>query len=55
LVVANQTSDCQLGWRYTDSSATEIEICGSTCDRIKSDPEARVNLVLGCRTIIPVP
>jgi hypothetical protein len=51
-VVANQVSDCQLGWHFTDDTNTEIEICGSTCDRIKSDPNAQVLLYSACITII---
>jgi hypothetical protein len=38
-------SDCQLGWHFTDESSTEIEICGATRDRIKSDPEARLEVL----------
>jgi hypothetical protein len=47
-VVLNQSSDCQLGWHYTDSTYSEIEICGSTCEQIKHDPLATMNLYFGC-------
>ena len=33
LVVRNLASNCQLGWHFTDDTKTQMEICGSTCDR----------------------
>jgi hypothetical protein len=49
-VVANQTSgDCTVGWRFTDSTATRIEICRETCDLICNDPFAQVRVIVGCK------
>jgi hypothetical protein len=39
------------GWQYADSE-TKIILCGPTCAKVKSDPTARIDIVLGCRTII---
>jgi hypothetical protein len=48
LVVRNLASNCQLGWHFTDDTMTQMEICGSTCDQIKSDPDAQVELISAC-------
>jgi len=39
------------GWQYVDSD-TKIVLCGATCAKVKSDPSARIDIVLGCGTII---
>jgi hypothetical protein len=48
VVVLNESSTCDLGWHYTDDSHAQIEICGSTCDQIRSDPGATMDLLYGC-------
>jgi hypothetical protein len=51
-VVTNQTAgNCDVGWRFTDSSATKLELCGETCSYLESDPLARIGLLLGCPVI----
>jgi hypothetical protein len=48
VVARNITSTCDLGWHYTDSLQTEIEICGTTCNRIQNDPGALIDIFSGC-------
>jgi hypothetical protein len=41
------------GWYYDDPMMpTEIVLCPSTCTRIESDTTGRVDIALGCETII---
>jgi hypothetical protein len=54
LVLENLSSSCDLGWHYTDATSTQIEICGTTCDQIKSDPGARLELEFGCEPVMIV-
>ena len=35
------------GWQYADNS-DKIRLCGPTCDRVRADRGARVDVVLGC-------
>jgi hypothetical protein len=52
LVVQNESSTCELGWHFVaNTNQTQIEICGSTCDQIKSDPGATMDLFYGCQSI----
>jgi len=53
-VVARQTSDCVLGWRYTDSTGRTIQICGTTCEYIGNDPFARMEILFGCKSVVTV-
>jgi hypothetical protein len=45
---------CENGWRYTDN-AQNIELCGNACDEAKSDVGAKVEILLGCKTVIEEP
>jgi hypothetical protein len=54
VVAENLSSACDLGWHFTDATGTQIEICGTTCDQIKSDPGARLELEFGCEPVIIV-
>ena len=39
------------GWYYDDPSApTSIELCSSTCSRVKGDPTGRIEVLVGCKT-----
>ena len=40
---------CNNGWQYA-SNNTQIILCPDTCDLVKADPNAKVNVVLGCVT-----
>ncbi len=47
------------GWFYDVDPAeggapTTIDTCPSTCTALQSDPSGRVDIVLGCRTVVPV-
>jgi Mg-chelatase subunit ChlD len=35
------------GWQYAADN-TKIRLCGPTCDNVRADPNARVEVVLGC-------
>jgi hypothetical protein len=51
-VIANQIAgNCDVGWRYTDTSATKIELCGETCSYVMHDPAGQIRVWLGCRFI----
>jgi hypothetical protein len=47
-------TDCNQGWQYTNNN-TQIILCPDTCNMIKADPMAKVDVVLGCKTIIAPP
>ncbi len=47
----NGAADCEAGWHYASSDASQIEICGVTCDEIMSNPNASIELLFGCETI----
>ena len=44
------------GWYYDVDPAmaapTRVVTCPATCDRLKAEPNANVNLVFGCKTIV---
>jgi len=41
------------GWRYDDpSDPSEIILCPESCEALRSDPEGRLDIVLGCTTIV---
>jgi Mg-chelatase subunit ChlD len=48
------SSDCSDGWQYTDDGK-HIELCGDACDRAKTDVGAKVEIVIGCKTVSAEP
>jgi hypothetical protein len=54
-IAFNPASPCDLGWHFADSSRTAIEICGKTCDRIRTDRFAAIEIILGCTLPVPFP
>ncbi len=41
------------GWRYDNpSTPTKIVLCPTTCAEVQSDPKAKVEILLGCKTAI---
>jgi hypothetical protein len=49
-VVQNQIAgSCDVGWRFTDTSATVLELCGDTCTYVTAG--GRISLVAGCPVI----
>jgi hypothetical protein len=44
--------DDQNGWSYDDpNNPTKVVLHGSDCDQVKSDPNGKVSIVLGCKTV----
>ncbi|HOT12918.1 MAG TPA: vWA domain-containing protein [Polyangiaceae bacterium] len=39
------------GWQYYDNKS-KIVLCGSVCDKVKSDPKASISIELGCVTVV---
>ena len=58
---AGQTSqikqDATNGWTYDDPNAPKkVILHGSSCDTLKADPEGKVKIILGCKTVtVPGP
>ena len=41
-------------WHFDDAQAPKrLVACPQTCDRIKATPEAKIDLLLGCATLLP--
>jgi hypothetical protein len=41
------------GWTYdNENNPTKVILHGSVCDNVKADPKGKVEIVLGCKTII---
>jgi hypothetical protein len=49
------SEDCRAdGWRFDNALApTRLMACPQTCDRIKATPEAKIDVLLGCATVVP--
>jgi hypothetical protein len=50
----DKSSTCQAGadgWQYS-SDYRKILFCGSICDEVKADASAKIDIVLGCTTIV---
>jgi hypothetical protein len=54
VLTQNLSATCDLGWHYTDATKTQIEICGKTCDKIRSDPGASMDVLFGCESPVVV-
>jgi hypothetical protein len=53
-ILQDNTAPCDQGadgWQYADND-TKITLCGPSCAKVKADPLARIDIVLGCATII---
>jgi hypothetical protein len=53
-ILQDNTAACDQGadgWQYADGE-TKIILCGPTCTRVTSDPLAKIDIVLGCKTVI---
>jgi hypothetical protein len=53
LIYNNLNAECDRGWRLSPDGQS-IELCGTTCDSIQTDPGARLELMFGCEAE-PVP
>ena len=49
-----QTTDCsQGGWQYDNPAhPTRLILCPSTCEEIRADLEGKVEIMLGCKTVV---
>jgi hypothetical protein len=47
----NNTATCDQGWQYANNNS-QIVLCGSTCDQVKADPSAKIQLAFGCDTVV---
>ena len=50
LVVRDDVGDCSQGWQLTADK--EILLCPDTCNQVKSDANAKVNVVFGCGSMM---
>lgn len=47
----NNTGMCDQGWQYANNDS-QVVLCGSTCDMVKADPNAKIKLSFGCETVV---
>ncbi len=47
----NNTATCDQGWQYANNDS-QVVLCGSTCDQVKADPSAKIQIAFGCDTVI---
>ncbi|MET0594082.1 MAG: vWA domain-containing protein [Polyangiaceae bacterium] len=53
-ILQDNTAACDQGadgWQYAENE-TKIVLCGQSCTKVKADPLARIDIVLGCKTVI---
>ena len=44
--------DSQSGWSYDDpNDPTKVILHGHDCDQVRGDPEGKISIVLGCKTV----
>jgi hypothetical protein len=48
LVLQNTSGTCNKGWRFTDATNSQIEICATTCSVLQQNPAASLQLIFGC-------
>jgi len=44
---------CEVGWHYSDDG-DQVVLCDDTCDLVRSDTKARLDVVFGCETVTVV-
>lgn len=47
----NNTTTCDQGWQYANNNS-QVVLCGSTCDQVKADANAKIKISFGCDTVI---
>ena len=47
----NAATDCMEGWQYVDASDKQIKLCGTSCDTVKADAKAKIDVLYGCSTV----
>ena len=50
LIVRDDVGDCTQGWQLTPDK--EILLCPDTCNQVKSDSNAKVNVLFGCGSLM---
>jgi hypothetical protein len=50
-LVRRSPANCSEGWRYAGNS---IELCPATCERVQTDPSARIQVLFGCETRVVI-
>jgi hypothetical protein len=48
LILPGDDDTCELGWRYTDTTHSLVQVCGKTCDLIQANPLAKLSILFGC-------
>jgi len=48
VVLPNTSGTCDKGWAFTDSTNSNLEICGGTCALLQANPKANLTLIFGC-------
>ncbi len=48
VVLENTSTTCDQGWHFTDSTNTQIEVCGQTCKALQANSMSSLSLVFGC-------
>lgn len=55
-VADSEACGSALGWYYDDPAApSRIELCPATCSEVDGSPAGRIDVVIGCRTVIAPP
>jgi hypothetical protein len=49
LLGRNEDPNCTEGWQLDDSN--KLTLCPATCDLVKANPQARIELLFGCDTV----
>jgi len=47
----NDAASCAEGWQYVDATHRQIKLCGTTCDTVKADSGAKIDVLYGCSTV----
>jgi hypothetical protein len=47
------SGQCDEGWQY-NADQTQIVLCGSTCDQVKADPAANIQMFFSCEPTVKV-
>lgn len=53
-VLQDPNDPCVDGWQW-NAEQTKIILCGALCDRVREDPNAKVDIQLGCKTEVGPP
>ena len=53
-ILRSPDGNCTQGW-YFDEATDQVRFCDETCDLIQSDPQAALEVLLGCESAIILP